>query len=203
MNIPVYPGLFQLLRSASPRGCRVWSECWTHLRCLVQTCQSLMASVGHILEKPKNEGREDTSVSVSEKMFNIITTLWKLLISAWTQILTVIKSELLVAGLNSWKAGCQQSKAAWTPNWARAKSFLCRIHIHFDPTKVVVCLHHWHFCLGKTLLSIHPQLLSCSVIWDRKLYRANVELMFSISAQVSFSRKFQIGSKKRKRKKRQ
>lgn len=49
--------------------------------------------------------------------------------------------------------------------------FLCRTHIHLDPTKVVVCLT---FSLEMPM-SICSQHHFWSVIWDRKAYRACLE----------------------------
>lgn len=83
----------------------------------------------------------------------------------------------------------------YTEPGRRVSLFLCRIHIHFDPTKFIVCLHHWHFSLENPVSTCSEHHF-WSVIWDRKPYRASLGPMLSISARVSFYRKCHIGGRK-------
>lgn len=84
----------------------------------------------------------------------------------------------------------------YTEPGRRVSLFLCRIHIHFDPTKFIVCLHHWHFSLENPVSTCSEHHF-WSVIWDRKPYRASLGPMLSISARVSFYRKCHIGGRKK------
>lgn len=135
--IPVFLGSSQRLWLASLRGCRVWNERWTHLRCHVQTCLFLLALVGHTLEKPKiNRGRysyhgeedeheenlkedADQPVSKTRLAFTVYSgNTWFATLKQYSFI--IMTRELLSAVLSTWKSAHQQSKAGWTLRWARA-----------------------------------------------------------------------------------
>lgn len=177
LYVPVYRGSFQLLRLAFLRGWTVWSEHWTHLRCPVLTGLFLMASAGHILERPRmNRGRYDYQRGASTKgkgkedtqcfTLHLEKIVWLCNINTiFLHFCEMRVSQCSAEDLETRLSAVSGLNELYSE--PGLSTFLPTIvHIQFDPTKVVVCLRHWYFSFFQKLLSIYSEHNFWSVIWE-------------------------------------